>query len=98
MAVKESLWTVYKYKFAIEPMEPFVLQLPKGARPLRVGIQESQPCLWAMVDSNAEKEPRTFLLVGTGHEIEEPDRWDHVTTFYMAGGKLIWHVFVERQA
>lgn len=82
---------VFKYQFAID--DEFELEMPKGAQILRVACQQSMPMLWALVDASAEKEVRRFAVYGTGHPIEHFDQRIHVATFFMAGGKLVWHLF-----
>jgi len=96
-----AIEAVFKYPFSIED-EPFEIQLPQGAKIVAVFVQDTRPCLWAQVDPKAEKEPVRFLVCGTGHPIGKPvegaDHWEHIATFPMAGGKLIWHLFMERQS
>jgi hypothetical protein len=85
---------VFKYAFAIE--DEFELELPADAQILRVAVQNSQPCIWALVDDKAVKVKRRFRLAGTGHPIEDFDRLTHVATFFMASGRLVWHLFEDR--
>ena len=46
--------TIFKYPVPIE--DHFILELPKNAKILAVQIQRGAPQLWAMVDSETEKE------------------------------------------
>jgi len=90
---------VYKYPFLIG--DYFKLSLPRGAQILHVATQQQiaqggyrdQACLWALVQPTAAKEEREFLLVGTGHPISPTDRLEHVGTFMMEGGALVFHLF-----
>src|SRR5881396_3003294 len=90
---------VYKYTFLIG--DYFKLSLPKGAQILHVGTQPSHSfgpkasggCLWALVQPAAAKEEREFLLVGTGHPISPTDRLEHIGTFMLNGGALVFHLF-----
>lgn len=61
--------TIFKYPIPIG--NHFALELPKDARILTVQIQRDTPQLWAMVDSETEKETRYFRLSGTGHPLGE---------------------------
>ena len=84
---------VYKYPVPID--DYFYLALPTGARVLHVEAQGDNPVLWALIDPDEEGlENRRFRLVGTGHPIDErPEELKHVSTFLMAEGRLVWHVF-----
>lgn len=85
---------VYKYEVPIQ--DQFALQLPVGAQVLTVQTQYGDaPRLWALVDADsAVTELRSFILRGTGHDIEEPvDRLIHCGTFQLQDGALVFHVF-----
>lgn len=81
----------------------FSHEMPKGAEILAVQLQDREPQIWALVDENAEKETRTFRVIGTGHEIRGGDGLVYVGTFQKevdqwiqasAGIKsLVWHLF-----
>jgi hypothetical protein len=81
--------TIWKYD--LEP-DGSVIEMPQGAKPLSVQMQGDGPCLWALVDPEAAKESRRFHVAGTGHPL--PDNLgDHLGTFQMNGGALVFHVF-----
>ena len=50
--------TIFKYPIPIK--DHSILELPKDARILTVQIQRGMPQLWALVDSETEKETRYF--------------------------------------
>lgn len=91
--------TIYKYPFEITDVQQ--IELPKGARILHVDVQvtgdfdRQVPCLWAEVETQAEKVMRTFYLFGTGHMM--PDEQDiylfHVGSFLMRAGVLVFHLY-----
>jgi hypothetical protein len=62
--MKKVIW-----KFELEPTDNQEIEMPKGAEILTAQNQVGIPCLWALVDPTAEKETRTFEVVGTGHPI-----------------------------
>ena len=66
------MYTIYKYEL-LKPQT--TLSMHKGAKILCVQVQEhfmkERPCIWALVDPQAEKEERHFKVYGTGHEIGE---------------------------
>jgi hypothetical protein len=55
-----NMLTIYKWAIPIE--DHFTLELPKNARILTIQTQRNTPQLWAMVDSETEKETRHFRL------------------------------------
>lgn len=70
------------------------LEVPRGAKFLHVDFQNSMPCVWALVDTEAQKETRLVLIVGTGHEINvRPVMLDHIGSFLMKDGALVFHAF-----
>ncbi len=82
--------TIFKYPFAIK--DEFKLDLPIQAEILAVDTQFDTPCIWAKVNADAPTEEVTFQIRGTGHPMR--DGCDqHIGTFQMRDGALIWHVF-----
>lgn len=87
---------VYKYDLAIEG-GPSDIMMPRGAAILHVGHQGDPEVvhIWAMVDvSEPTTILKTFYVVGTGQDIPEPSRWQHIGTVVFAVD-LVWHVFQE---
>lgn len=66
------------------------VEMPERAEILRVGLQNGEPFLWALVCSAWEKkETRNFEIFGTGHAIP-------LSAGYIGGyseGPFEWHVF-----
>lgn len=84
------------WKFTIgEVAETFAFDMPDGARILDCQLQRGIPQLWALVDPHAPKVTRSFMLLGTGHTVDLArfDQVDHVATFQLRGGELVFHVF-----
>ena len=86
-----ALTRIYKYELYFGR----TVYLPKGAKILSVGCQGDGLFLWAEVDPNeTRKEARLFIVYGTGHDIESPEKVrKFVGTALMHGGSLVWHVF-----
>lgn len=82
---------VWKYKIPIK--DATEIEMPKGARIVHVDIQYGEPCLWALVNPQADKETRYIRVAGTGHEVSPEDTMDHLGTFMLAGGTFVGHVF-----
>lgn len=85
--MKETIW-----KFELETTDNQFIEIPKGAQLLAVQTQSDKPCLWALVDPNAEKEKRCFEVFGTGHVINSNNR-EYIGTYQLNGGNLVFHVF-----
>lgn len=85
--------TIYKYKITFTDLT--IVELPKDAKILTVQEQNNEPYLWALVDTEKEKETRHFRIAGTGHEIEKEitNQLDYINTFQLRGGSLVFHLF-----
>jgi hypothetical protein len=79
------------WKYALEITDRQVVEVPEGAEVLAVQEQAGKVCLWMMVDPEAKKEKRTFVIVGTGHPIEGASYLDYYGTAQV--GPMVWHVF-----
>ncbi len=83
--------TIWKYRFSISGIETF--SMPEGARVVFVGMQGRCINLWALVQPlmnwNTEAVERTFVIRGTGHNIE--DNLEYVGS--TIDGEFVWHVF-----
>lgn len=66
--------------------------MPKGAKILSLQMNNKMPCIWAIVNPNAEKEVRKFNIYGTGHNITEDDL-KYIGTFQMHNDMLVFHLF-----
>jgi len=76
------------WKFEI-PQDGSLVEMPQGARLLRVDEQYRKVMIWALVEPDAEKVNRHLLVYGTGHEVETD--LPFVGTAFV--GPLVWHVF-----
>ena len=79
--------TIYKYNLSVFADNDF--DMPKGTTPLHVDNQQDHLCLWAEVDTDLPKQRRSFVIVGTGHEI--PPDAQYVGTAQV--DPFVWHVF-----
>lgn len=74
---------IYKYKINA------VVELPKGAKIIKVDIQNEAPHMWCLINADEkETESRVFSIVGTGHDID--DRCEFVGTYFQ--DVFVWHV------
>jgi hypothetical protein len=84
------------WKFPVVPGRHEV-SMPQGARALCVQLQHGAPWLWALVpDTDAPRETRTIVTVGTGHPFDHA-RLLYVGTFQVTDtplGVLVFHTFI----
>lgn len=84
------------HKFPLSSQDRFKLALPIGAQIIAVQTQRDIPMIWAIVTPNADTEPRTFEMVGTGHPLPQlatGERRKYLATFQLYGGSLVFHFF-----
>jgi len=88
--MSKSIW-----KFELKIDTDFTIEMPKGASVLSAQAQKETICIWAIVDTEAEKEKRTFEVYGTGHDLPSDIEKDRmlIGTVQLMGGALIFHVF-----
>jgi hypothetical protein len=83
--------TIWKFQM---PGPHAVIDMPVGAKVVRVARQGAAICLWAIVESDNALEKRLFATVGTGHAIPLDGRylgtWDD--------GPFVWHLFEPTQS
>lgn len=80
--------TVWKYTLEIGTTE---LEIPLGAAVLSVQVQRGEPCLWCLVNPQAQKGRRTFEAFGTGQQVPTGRR--HLGSFQLLDGDFVGHVF-----
>lgn len=83
---------IWKYPFPTTDIA--TISMPAGAKILCVQTQNNMPCLWALVDIEAEPEFRKIVTYGTGHQ-HEAIQGVYVGTYLTHGGTLVFHVFDE---
>lgn len=85
------------YKYPLEVQDEQVVMLPTGAKILTVQAQNDRPCLWTLVNPTAPNDMAvTVRLIGTGHEIQDIDSLEYISTFQTVNGRFVLHAFVKR--
>ena len=85
------------WKFSLPIVDRQTVTMPKDANILSVQQQSGILQMWAIVEPDAEREPRVIEIVGTGNPM--PDVTDeglarcHIATVQTCQGRLVWHVF-----
>jgi hypothetical protein len=81
--------TIHKYALDITDFQ--TVHLPKGAEILDAQMQRGNLHIWAIVDTNAPAEPRTFCIHGTGHPLPHAINRKYLSS--VQDGNFVWHVF-----
>jgi|LakMenEpi03Aug12_release.lakeMendotaPanAssembly.Ray.scaffolds.fasta_scaffold624439_1 hypothetical protein len=77
------------HKFVVRPR----VLMPVNAKIISVQAQGDAICIWAEVDTLADKVERLFFSLGTGQPM--PDvKCDYLATVQV--GEYVWHVYEER--
>jgi hypothetical protein len=86
---------IFKYEFAID--DDVIVHLPVNAEILTIGSQGDIPCIWAIINTKQELEPRHFKIFGTGHPMPDTITRTHEfrATLQLSGG-LVFHVFEQK--
>lgn len=81
--------TIYKYELRMD--DTASIKMPEGAKILCVKTQNGNPCIWALVDTEVQGEYRSFVIFGTGHDVE--NEGEYIGTFLIDSDSLVFHVF-----
>lgn len=84
--------TIWKFPLQLNA-DVQVLGIPQPAILLTCQLLDGGPCLWALVDPEARTETVTIHIIKTGRSV--PDGLTYLATLQLAGGALVYHVFVE---
>lgn len=81
------------WKYSLKATDYNEILLPTGAEILCVQMQNGEPCMWAMVNSEeTKKELHIIETFGTGHSIDHNPR-KYIGTYQLQNGYLVFHVF-----
>jgi len=85
---------IFKYDISVNDRVN-TLKMPKLAEVVHVEVQIPQDPttvqMWAIVEPDTELIERTFVVVGTGHDIPD-NNIIYRGTAICYGGQLVWHV------
>lgn len=84
--------TIWKYELAITDDQ--YVDMPIGAKPLSVDIQNGVPCMWVEVDSEKTPAQVHIMTVGTGYPVSHPKTSRFIGTYQLHGGSFVGHVYV----
>jgi len=67
------------------------IELPEGSELLTVGVQDGEPMVWALVETDNPPETIDLTIVGTGHALPA-QAGRYVGTFQLPED-MVFHVF-----
>ncbi len=81
------------WKYTLAETAECTIDIPLNAEILTVKRQDTNICLWALVDSDTQKIKRHFRVYGTGEPIRDSNiRYVGTATFFQ-NNDLVLHVF-----
>ena len=83
------------WKFPLKLTDGQNISFPIGAKFLSIQDQNGIPCLWALVDPDADTEIRFIEIFGTGSPVgyDMGVRRKYISTFQMQGRTFVYHAF-----
>ncbi len=69
------------------------IQMPRNSKILSVQAQHEVPVIWAEVQTENEKEERSFEYFETGEELPNKAPMKYLGTVHLGNGKLVWHIY-----
>ena len=84
------------HKYALDVVDHQKIMGFAWDRPLFVGTQDDNLCLWAEVDTDFNRRSAgvDIFIVGTGHDLSRlPADAKYLGTALGLGGALVWHVY-----
>jgi hypothetical protein len=86
--------TIWKYH--LELTDEQTINMPVGAIPLCVGVQQGKPHLWVQVVSTNPLKPHIIRTYGTGHPIDTETLNEYLGTYLIMEDSFVGHVFLIR--
>ncbi len=89
------MWFIYKY---LMPGlgEAFEIELPEKLHVCDFHHQDDKIYMWAVVDITSRLVKRKIMTIGTGWEIENPDRLQFLRTVHMPNG-CVCHILAVHE-
>lgn len=81
------------WKFNLQMLQTQVVEMPDRAELLSVRVQHDELMVWALVDPEARKVERPFMLYATGEPLPDGPMGVFVGTVMFQGGDYVFHVY-----
>lgn len=87
------MYKIFKYEFKLTYYQH--IDMPEGAKVLKVDKQDQKYYIWALIDTDAKLERKLINVIGTGNPTEiyndSIQLFKHLGTFF--DKPFVWHVF-----
>jgi len=84
--------TIYKYILDSWLVgQPQTVNMKKSAKILSSAMQNDKLCIWAIVDTESPDEQRSFIIIGTGHNLASSFKLNYIST--VQDSPYVWHLF-----
>ena len=91
--MKDKVRTIWKFELRVDDLQ--TVSMPPDSKVLTAQVQREKVCIWALVDpNNAQRIDYPVWVHGTGHPVTDAAQGRYVTSVQLAGGALVFHVFV----
>lgn len=90
--------TVWKFRVERAGHGAFIVQAPRGAKPMTVQLQDGKPVLWMLVNDGERLEPMGFQVFGTGWDVDIPLGLVPSFVGTWQEGEFVWHLFHLRNS
>jgi len=95
--MKDKVRTIWKFTLRVADFQ--TVSMPPDSRVLTAQVQREEISIWALVDpNNAQRIDYPIWVHGTGHPVTEAAQGRYVASVQLAGGALVFHVFVGLEA
>lgn len=81
------------YKYPLNVVDKQSVKLPLGSQILSVQLQKCVPCIWALVNPDAQVTEVNVRFVATGEDVSNIEHLTYLSTLHI--GYLVYHVFLE---
>jgi hypothetical protein len=88
---------IWKFKLEVADADAQRLYMPKGSIILSTAMQNTDLCIWALVDTHETEQEEVFIEVyGTGNPITNTMKPKAFIGTAVAG-RFVWHVFMVKK-
>lgn len=83
------------FKYIID-INDSIIELPRGAKVLHIGLQRGEPHIWALIDDEEVAHEWVIIhAIGTGHLADGVANKKHLGTLIYDDLGLVYHYFID---
>ena len=81
------------WKYPIQTVGEQELEISPGATILDIQLQDGDPYMWIIIDTEKKVEKRILRIYGTGHTLDDNANINNYLGTYQTKNGFVWHVF-----